>query len=434
MILGLPMAATLPGQTQQAQAKAPGDVDNQPEIATESVLPTLGTEDDASKSLPPDASGWQKFRHNPVVKRTGRVLLALAIGAIVLLVINLTMVPRDVKCSSPEDCRKIRRLNTILLAVRSILNLIIGFVLFFIVLGAMGVNTKALLATAGIIGIVVGLGAQPAIKSFIAGLQLVIGDRFSIGDYIMLDLSGSENVKGIVVDFGAQTTTLQDFSGAKYYVPNGNINVVINYSQNDQRAQVELQISYRGDIDNVLAEIQELNTVLATAEPLRGKVNRPPVLKGVTANGPYSYTVAVAAIAEPMAQIFVERYLRYQLLRLMQRMGVEASAITYVKSPLTGALTREVTDEAIPPEPLPTLAPLNVNEEEDDITDVTPETERGDFTVRLPRLEARTMRHDTDAIVDGSISRRAIRHGQSPLTGTTRSSDVDMFNLDEFQE
>ena len=229
-----------------------------------------------------------------------------------------------------------RRVNTILTAVRSILNLVVAFVLVFVILSAAGVNLKILLATAGIVGVIVGLAAQSSIRAFIAGMTFVISDRFSIGDFVTFELAGPRSVRGLVTGFSTQATTLQDFAGGKYFVPNNNIEVVVNYSQNEQRAQVDLHIAYDNDIDTVLARIQELIDAMATSETIRDNMTQPPVIKGVTANDAHSYTISVAAIAAPMAQIVVERYMRYRLIRLLEQLGipqVSPSRIEHVHKP-----------------------------------------------------------------------------------------------------
>jgi small conductance mechanosensitive channel len=439
------------------------------------MFPSVGKDDDLAEALPSDATKWQRFSKSPVTKRSVRVLVALAIGVALLAIINVTMVPRSVPCASLDDCRKVRRINTMVVGVRSLLNLIIAFVLVFVVLHEAGVDTKALLATAGIVGLVVGLGAQPAIKSFIAGITYISTDQFSIGDFVAVDLEGSETVRGIVRDFSTQTTTLQNLAGGNIYIPNSNIKFIANYSQNHQRVQVDLHVSHKGDIDVVLHEIQALNAIMATARVLKGKVSRPPVLKGVTQNGKSSYTVTVSAITEPMSQLFVERYMRYQLLRLMQRIGIEASSRTlthdattaYAKvkpeagcgtGTCTGTATATVLDSdatpagflgpagfAVPGARSPQLPPAayapagpasrhylpysNVNVIGASL--YRPETERGDMSVTdvstTARTVAETLRHDADIVYDGHLKRRAIA-GSSKQYGSDMG--IDDANMD----
>lgn len=396
-----------------------------------SVFPIVGPDDDLTTPLEPNATAWQKFTHSPVTQRSGRVLLTLVIGAVVLAVINLTMVPRKMTCVTPDDCRQIRRINTVVVGVRSLLNLVISFILVFVVLHEAGVDTKALLATAGIVGIVVGLAAQPTIKSFIAGVTYVCTDQFSIGDFVSLDLDGAATAKGIVQDFSTQTTTLQNLAGGNLYIPNANIKVVINYSQNEQRAQVDVHVSHKGDIDVVLHEIQALNAVMATAQALKGKMTRPPVLKGVTKNGKYSYTVAVSAIAEPMAQLFVERYMRYQLIRLMQRIGVHASATTLTPDATSKyAAANIILPPPPPPPPLQHTQPLPYNPiNVETASRFRPETERGDMSVLnpVPVTVAEMLRHDADVVHDGHM----YRHITLPSSGYGSAMGIDVSNVGE---
>lgn len=405
-----------------------------------SVFPIIGksiADDDLATDVAADATPFQRFLTNPVTKRSTRVLATLAIGAAVLAIINLTMVPRKITCVTSDDCRQIRRMNTVIVGVRSLLNLIVGFILTFVVLHQAGIDTKALLATAGIVGLVVGLAAQPAMKSFIAGVTYVCTDQFSIGDFISLDLDGAATVKGIVTNFTTQTTTLQNLSGGNLYIPNDNIKVVINYSQNEQRAQVDVHVSHKGDIDVVLHEIQALNTIMATSHVLKGKMTRPPVLKGVTKNGKSSYTVTVTAIAEPMSQIFVERYMRYQLMRLMQRIGVEASTTTVgvdATSSYARAARAAADGTGFPSQVSSAYSRANV----DVASTYRPETERGDMSVtshKRPAL-AETLRHDADVVYDGHMYRRegtvtAPAPSTPPPTIYGTGDGIDMLNLNE---
>lgn len=308
-----------------------------PALPATNLLPEFGPEDDKADVLPANATTWQKIRGNPVVKRVTYVLIAIAVGAVVLLIVNLGLAPRAVKCTSVEDCRQVRRVNTILVGVKSVMNLLVAFILLFVILGAVGIDLRILLATAGILGLIIGLAAQPAIKSFIAGLNFLIYDRFSIGDFVTLHVAKATTVQGIVMDFSTQATTVQDLSGARHFVPNGNIVVVVNYSQNPQRAQVDLHVSYEGPINTVLHAVRQMSDDIATESILQGLLTQPPVVKGVTSNGPQSYVVSVSAITQPNVQRFVERYMRYRLLDLMQRLGVHAVSPQHVHTAPIGS-------------------------------------------------------------------------------------------------
>jgi small conductance mechanosensitive channel len=209
-------------------------------------------------------------------------------------------------------------------------NLLIVIILLFIVLGECGVNLTALFATAGLLGIIIGLGAQAAIKSFIAGIGFVVQDQFSIGDFVALDITpGPLRVFGVVTAFRTQNTTVQSFDGASHYISNGMISVVTNFSKHAQRAQVDVHIpsSCTIPVDTMLKHFEQETREMAIAPQLRHKMVLPPVVKGITSNTSGTYTITVAAIAHPRAQYAVEWYIRHQLVRLLQRLQVTGTAV-----------------------------------------------------------------------------------------------------------
>lgn len=291
-------------------------------------LPEIGAVDDMTRQSPPNATKWQRFANQGITRRLARVGLSLVVGVLLLLIINVVLVERKIKCASPEDCQKVRRLNTIVIGTRSIMNAVISLLVVFMILSQLGIDPRALLATAGVLGLVVGLGAQPFIKSFLAGMQVIIAGRFSIGDFVEVSLHSGKQARGLVTDFSLQNTTIQDLSGARYFVGNGDIALVTNYSLNDQRAQVEVTVSHVADISTVLDHLHVLATDMGGARVLLDKVVRPPVVKGITASSGDSYTITMAAFVTPRNELFVERYMRQRILTLLQSLNIQASAKT----------------------------------------------------------------------------------------------------------
>ena len=281
--------------------------------------------DDAGKSVGPDASHWKRLHSHGTTRRLGYVLASIIVAATFLVVINLTMKPRKIKCASIDDCRKVKRLNTVIVGVRSLLNTVISIVLVFSILSQLGVDAMGLFATAGVLGIVLGFGAQSMIKSLFAGTQIMVGGKFAVGDLVKLELTTNIHIKGVVSDFSLQATTIRDLAGAKYFVANGDIISVTNYSQNYQRAQVEVSVSHMADVNTVLQHMRALAAEMAVERVLLDKVIRPPVVKGVTSTGPDSYTVAIAATVVPEEVLFVERFMRQRVLAHLRANNIAAA-------------------------------------------------------------------------------------------------------------
>jgi moderate conductance mechanosensitive channel len=305
---------------------------------------------DRTPEVPP-AVTFERWRVWAIV---GTLVAAVAVFA----ALNYFMVPRAMKCVTAEDCRRVARFNTVIVGLRSALQFFVVIVAVFLLLGFAGVNTKGLLLSAGVLGIAVGLGAQSLIRSFIAGLTLLSSDRFSLGDYVQLDVvgvrgdpagflgegggggagvgggaaggrvggGGPEGVRGIVRHFSLTTTVLEDARGARTYVSNGNIALVTNFSQNPQRATVHLFVPHTQDPSRLRQGLEAFMEVLALEDQLKDKVLRPPSVKGVTHAGESSYVVTVTALATPEGNFAVERYLRERLLQFLHHTGFVAAA------------------------------------------------------------------------------------------------------------
>ena len=291
-----------------------------------SYLPIVGEIDDKTANLPLGASKWMQFRHHGTTRRLSHVLGSILVAVVFLIIINAAMKQQNIKCTTFEDCIKVKRLNTAIIGGRSLLNIAVVVVLLFTILSQLGINPFTLFATAGVLGIVIGFGAQSLIKSAFAGIQIMSSGRFSIGDLVEFELTGNSTAKGIVIGFSLPSTTLQHLSGARYFIANGDILMITNFSQNEQRAQIEVSISHATNVNAVLEHLQKLTIEMAKADVLLDKVIQPPVVKGVTATGPHSYTVTISAIVIPTAELYVERYMRQHVLALLHSINVKASS------------------------------------------------------------------------------------------------------------
>lgn len=115
-----------------------------------------------------------------------------------------------------------------------------------VILALWGVDTTALVASAGVLTLVVGLGAQSLIADIIAGLFIVFEEEFEVGDIIVLD-----GWRGTVVEIGIRTTRVQDAGGNIKIVNNSEIKAVINQTKQSSVAKCYLNINYEEDLDKV---------------------------------------------------------------------------------------------------------------------------------------------------------------------------------------
>ena len=107
----------------------------------------------------------------------------------------------------------------------------------------LGVDTTAILAGIGIIGLILGFGAQSLIEDVITGLFIIFEGKYSIGDIIVLD-----DFRGIVRDIGVRTTTIEDAGYNLKVVNNSDIRNFQNRSRNTSLAVCLCSVAYETDL------------------------------------------------------------------------------------------------------------------------------------------------------------------------------------------
>lgn len=105
-------------------------------------------------------------------------------------------------------------------------NTFISFATGMVVLAEIGINVAPLIASAGIVGLAVGFGAQTLVKDAIAGLFLLLESHYDIGDPVSLN-----GIEGVVTGISLRRTTLRSAEGAVHTIPNGSIAVTSNLSE-----------------------------------------------------------------------------------------------------------------------------------------------------------------------------------------------------------
>ncbi len=121
-----------------------------------------------------------------------------------------------------------------------------AIVLIFAILGTLGIDTAVLLASAGILSLIVGLGAQPLIEDIFAGIFIVFEHTFEIGDIIIVD-----GFRGTVKEMGIRTTKIEDAGGDVKVINNSDIRTLINMTSKLSTAVCDVSISYSDDIEKV---------------------------------------------------------------------------------------------------------------------------------------------------------------------------------------
>jgi small conductance mechanosensitive channel len=135
-----------------------------------------------------------------------------------------------------------RRQKTTNVIINNIIKYTFGIILIFTLLGILGVNASAIVASIGVVGLAIGLAIQDTLKDVLAGIFILVENQFAIGDVVMIG-----SFKGEVVFLGLKSTKLRSETGEIRILSNRNIIEITNYSLEKTATNVDVNLDYDND-------------------------------------------------------------------------------------------------------------------------------------------------------------------------------------------
>jgi small conductance mechanosensitive channel len=201
--------------------------------------------------------------------------------------------------------------------LRSVMTFIVFGIALLIVMTELGIDIAPLLASAGVVGVALGFGAQTLVKDFLSGIFLVMEDQYGPGDVV--DLGPAI---GTVEEVTLRITRVRDMSGIVWYVRNGEILRVGNRSQGWTMAVVDVPIAYNEDLDRIRRIVDEVGARMDADPAYDGVLFGTPAYAGVESVSGDAVFVRVTAKAAPDQQMAAARALREQLKLAFDDAGV----------------------------------------------------------------------------------------------------------------
>ncbi|WP_246477315.1 mechanosensitive ion channel family protein [Actinokineospora xionganensis] len=214
--------------------------------------------------------------------------------------------------------RRAQRAKTIGSVLNSILSFAIYGLAFILILGELGVNLAPIIASAGIVGVALGFGAQHLVKDFLSGIFMMLEDQYGVGDNVNLG-----EAIGTIEAVGLRVTTLRDVNGTVWYVRNGEILRVGNSSQGFAVAVLDLPVGYSADVDQVTTILSRVAAEVAADETFAKDVIEPPEVLGVEKVTPESITMRMTVKVRPGRQYAVQRALRARAMAAVEEAGIQ---------------------------------------------------------------------------------------------------------------
>jgi moderate conductance mechanosensitive channel len=194
-----------------------------------------------------------------------------------------------------------------------------------VILGELHVNLATLITGAGVIGVIIGIGAQSAIKDFLAGIFIIVENQYRVGDIVSLSTTtgGTDGVAGVVEDISIRITRLRDLDGNLHIVPNGLAGVITNLSFKFANVNVDVGVSYNSDIDKVERVMNEVGEKMMKEEPWKDNIIEPIKFLRLDNFGDSSITVKALGKVKPATQWDTAAEYRRRLKKAFEKEGIE---------------------------------------------------------------------------------------------------------------
>jgi small-conductance mechanosensitive channel len=209
------------------------------------------------------------------------------------------------------------QLRTMATIIRATSYSVLGFLAFLQILNLLNINYAPLLASAGILGVGIGLGAQSLFKDIINGIFILVEDQYNVGEVVKV-----ASLTGTVEDLTLRLTRLRDGDGTLYVIPNSQIATVSNLSRDFAVASLPVAIDASANPDRVIALLKEIAASVRSDPAFKDVVLEEPNVLGVDKIDGRSIVYPVNLRVRPNQKDGVLRELRRRIVIGFEENGI----------------------------------------------------------------------------------------------------------------
>jgi small conductance mechanosensitive channel len=242
------------------------------------------------------------------------VVIAIIFARLVSFFANRMHRLADRQGANSQRASEIRTVASILRATGYA---IIGFILLVHVLDIMGIRTTSLLASAGVVGVGIGLGAQSLFKDIINGVFILVENQFNVGDTVKI-----ASLTGSVEDLSLRLTTLRDGDGTLYMIPNSQIATVANYSRDFAVGTLSIVVDASADPDQVLRILRSTALAVRNDPAFKSAADSDPDVPGIDSISGRAVTYPISIRAQISQKDAILRELRRRILLAFEQNSI----------------------------------------------------------------------------------------------------------------
>ena len=244
-----------------------------------------------------------------------------------------------------DTSRRSQRATALAFVLSNAASVTIFTVAGVIVLGDLGLNLAPVLASAGVLGIAIGFGAQNLVQDFLAGIFILLEDQYGVGDIVDIG-----SVTGAVEAVSLRITRLRDVDGVVWHIRNGTIRKAGNETHGWARAVVDFPVPYRMPVAAARGSLERAAVGMWEEPAWHAMILDRPQVWGVEDVSADRVLIRVAARTAPQGKAEVARELRERL-----KDALDATAEAAVALPPAGGAVASLA-ESVPHQPEPPRA------------------------------------------------------------------------------
>ncbi len=249
-----------------------------------------------------------------------RVAEGIASGRLAVSRLDPRLANAVLAASPMMSARREQRARTMASVLRSLTTAVVSGIVILTVLPLLRIPVGGLLASAGIIGVALGFGAQALVKDLLSGIFMIAEDQYGVGDVVDLG-----EASGVVESVGLRVTRLRDVDGTVWYIRNGEVLRVGNRSQGWSRAVLDVGVAYSEDVSRVQTLLLDVARGLQRDADFKDVVLEDPEVWGIESVSAEAVVMRLVVKTQPLQQWLVARELRRRIKERFDRDGVRVA-------------------------------------------------------------------------------------------------------------
>ncbi|PTE74505.1 mechanosensitive ion channel family protein [Staphylococcus devriesei] len=256
------------------------------------------------------------------------IIIYIIVALIVTRILN-KLIEQAFKMQNRSTKGNKKRSRTLISLVQNVVNYIVWFIVVTTVLSKFGISVEGIIASAGVVGLAVGFGAQTIVKDIITGFFIIFENQFDVGDYVKINSGGTTVAEGTVKSIGLRSTRINTITGELTILPNGSMGEITNYSITNGFSIVKVPVSVEEDLDKVEKRLNKLFTAMRSKYYL---FITDPVVEGIESLDETKVTFRISAETIPGEGASGSRILLREIQRVFVQEGIKLPQPIYIKN------------------------------------------------------------------------------------------------------